>query len=188
MMIRKAGLAAAFTAAVFTPFLLADDREEAAVALYAIGQSGVTVLTALDIVEQSVTGIVYEYELDDKDDQLFHEFEVADFDAEKKYKVLVSVRDGSIADISDKKLKCGSLSCKDDDGQAARALAASGYSLRQALTQLELSPQELVEEVELEFERGVRYLKLEVIGPDGERDILIDIASGQIIPTLTHGS
>lgn len=186
-MVRTAGLAAAFTAAVFAPFLIADDMEETAVALYAIGKSGVTALKALDIVEQTITGVVFEYELEDADDQLFHEFEVADFDAQRKYKVLVSVSDGSVVDVSDKKLKCGSLSCKDKDGQAARALAASGYSLRQAISGLELAPQELLEEAELEFERGVRYLKLEVMGPDGERDILIDIASGQIIPTLTHG-
>ena len=62
-MIGKVGLAAALTAAVFTPFLIADDMEEAAVTLYAIGQSGVTALKALDTVEESVTGTVYEYEL-----------------------------------------------------------------------------------------------------------------------------
>jgi hypothetical protein len=31
----------------------------------------------------------------------------------------------------------------------------------------------------------VRYIKLEWVGPDGERDQLIDIDSGQTIPSLS---
>lgn len=182
----KTGLATAITAMVFTPILLADDLEEAAVALYAINQSGIDINRALETAEQAVPGVVYEYELDEHDERLVHEFEIADFAAQKKYKVRVAVSDGSVIQQSDKKMKCGKLVCKDDDGKAARALEASGYSLRQALTQLELPPQQLLLEAELEFERGVRYMKLEVVGPEGERDILVDIATGQIIPSLTH--
>ncbi|QIB64278.1 PepSY domain-containing protein [Kineobactrum salinum] len=186
MNLKKTGLAAVLAAAGFTPFLFADDLEEAAVALYAINKSGIDISRALDIAEQKIAGVVYEYELDEHDELLVHEFEIADFEAEKKYKIKIAVNDGSVVEQSDEKMKCGKLVCKDDDGKSARALQASEYSLRKALTQLELPPRQLLLEAELEFERGVRYMKLEVVGPDGERDILVDIATGQIIPSLSH--
>lgn len=186
MNLKKTGLAAIVVAAGFTPFLLADDMEEAAVALYAINKSGIDINRALAIAEQRIAGVVYEYELDEHDDLLVHEFKIADFEAAKKYKIKVAVSDGSVVEQSDEKMKCGKLVCKDDDGKSARALQASEYSLSKALSQLELSAQHLVLEAELEFERGVRYMKLEVVGPDGERDILVDIATGQIIPSLSH--
>ena len=68
---------------------------------------------------------------------------------------------------------------------AARALKESGYSLGKALADNPSTGQQLLEEAEVELKRGVRYIKLEWVGPDGERDQLIDIDSGQTIPSLS---
>lgn len=170
------------TGALLAAPLLAGDREEAAVALYAIERSGITATQALEMASKAVGGVAYEYELDDDDGALFHEIELMDLEQQIKYKVKIAVADGAISQKQEK-AECG-LVCKDDDVKAARALQEAGYSLGQAL---ERSPgdRELLEEMEVELKSGVRYIKLEFVGPEGERDLLIDIDSGQPIPSLT---
>ncbi|RLQ21733.1 hypothetical protein DWB85_10605 [Seongchinamella sediminis] len=175
-------LAAAIVAA---PLLATagNDLEEAAVALYAIDRSGVTVEKALTQVEATVGGIAYEYELEDEDGQLYHEIKVMDLEAGTRHKLRIAVADGAISEEKEKR-SCG-LVCRDDEVLAARALKDSGYSLRKGIADSKRGEQQLLEEAEVELERGVRYIKLEWVGPQGERDHLIDIDSSQAIPTLT---
>lgn len=171
------------TGALLTaPLFAGDDREEAAVALYAIERSGITISRALELAQQAVGGIAYEYELDDDDGALFHEIELMDLEQQIKYKVKVAVADGAVSQKQEQ-AECG-LVCKDDDVRAARALRDAGYSLGRALESA-AGDGELLEEAELELKNGVRYFKLEFVGPGGERDLLIDIDSGQPIPSLT---
>lgn len=159
------------------------DLEEAAVALFAINRSGITVENALAQAEAAVGGIAYEYELDDDDGQLYHEIKIMDLDAELRHKLRIAVADGSLSQESEKR-RC-KIVCRDDDVLAARALKESGYSLAKAIAGSKVGERQLLEEAEVELERGVRYFKLEWVGPQGERDHLIDIDSGQTIPTLT---
>jgi uncharacterized membrane protein YkoI len=173
------------TAIVAVPLLAiaGSDLEEAAVALYAIERSGVTVEKALTQAEAAVQGIVYDYELEDDDGQLYHEIKIMDLDAETRHKLRIAVADGALEQEKEQR-RC-SMVCRDDEVLAARALKESGYSLRKAITDSKGAGQQLLEEAEVELERGVRYFKLEWVGPQGERDHLIDIDSGQTIPTLT---
>lgn len=181
----KLGMTSLLAGAVLVgPVLAGNDREEAAVALYAISQSGVTATRALELAKQAVTGVVYEYELEDDDGELFHEIELINLETETKYKVKVAVRDGGLTQKSEQ-YSC-SLVCRDDDVKAVRALTEAGFTLEAALAKAALGPEQLLEEAELEVERGVRYFKLETVGPDGERDLLIDIDKGQAIPSLTR--
>lgn len=161
-----------------------DDREEAALALYAMNQSGITVLKALDIAEQAADGIVHEYELDEDDGALYHEFKLVDLQGSTKIKLRVAVRDGAVTRRG-KAYSCA-LSCNDDDVQAAKVLSETGFNLRHALEQFGQAPNVLLDEAKVELRHGVRYLKLETVGPEGERDRLVDIDTGQLIPSLTR--
>ncbi|HAN69591.1 MAG TPA: hypothetical protein DD808_15680 [Halieaceae bacterium] len=170
-------------AAVAAPLLAGSDHEEVAVALYAIGRTGITVEKALAQAESAVPGIAYEYELEDDDDQLYHEFKIMDLANETRHKLRIAVKDGALEKEQEAR-NCGVV-CRDDDVLAARALKESGYSLGKALADNPSTGQQLLEEAEVELKRGVRYIKLEWVGPDGERDQLIDIDSGQTIPSLS---
>ncbi len=175
------GICSLAAAVVATPLLAgSSDVEEAAVALFAIDRSGITVEKALDQAEAAVDGIAYEYELDDDDGQLYHEFKIMDLETQTRHKLRIAVADGVLGSKQEKR-SCGVV-CRDDDVLAARALKESGYSLRKAITGSSAGQQQLLEEAEVELERGVRYIKLEWVGPNGERDQLIDIDSGQVIP------
>lgn len=170
-------------ALLIAPVLAGDDAEEANLALYAIERSGMTVSKALEVAEQSVQAVPYEYELEEDDGELFHEFKLMDLDNNTRHELRIAVRDGSVS-RQQEAVSC-SVVCKDDDVKAARALSESGYSMRRAIGDAAGGERELLEEAEVEMEQGVRYFKLEFIGPDGERDLLIDIDTGQPIPSLT---
>lgn len=176
-------VAAIAAVAVAAPLLAGSDREEAAVALYAIQRSGITLDKALSIAGQAVEGVVYEYELEDDDNQLYHEIKVMDLDSETRHKLRIAVQDGAVT--REEESRSCALVCRDDEVRAARALKETGYSLARALEHSHPGENHLLEEAEVELERGVRYFKLEWVGPDGERDVLIDIDSGQLIPSLT---
>ncbi len=178
------GIATLTAAVAAAPLLAGSDREEAAVALYAIERSGLTVSKALDQAQKAVSGLAYEYELEDEDGQLYHEIKIMNFDTETRHKLRISVSDGTLTDEQEKR-SCGVV-CRDDEVLAARALKESGYSLSQALADGAPGSRQLLEEAEVELERGVRYIKLEWVGADGKRDTLIDIDSGQVIPSLTN--
>lgn len=177
------GTVGLLTGALLAAPLLAGDREEAAVALYAIERSGITAARALELAEQAVGGTAYEYELDDDDGALYHEVDLMDLERQVKHELKIAVSDGAIT-REEEKVDCG-LVCKDDDVRAAQALQDAGYSLRQAVESHAGGDKELLEEIEVELKSGVRYIKLESIGPGGEKDLLIDIDSGQPIPSLT---
>lgn len=176
------GICTLAAAVVATPLLAGSDLEEAAVALFAIGRSGVTVDKALAQAEAAVPGIAYEYELEDDDGALFHEIKIMDLANETRHKIRIAVAGGALED--EQETRSCSVVCRDDEVLAARALKESGYSLRKALADNAPAEQQLLEEAEVELKRGVRYIKLEWVGPDGERDQLIDIDSGQTIPAL----
>ncbi|WP_157976706.1 PepSY domain-containing protein [Parahaliea mediterranea] len=177
------GIGALAAAIVAAPLLAGSDPEEAAVALYAIERSGVTLDKALAQAEQAVPGIAYEYELEDDDGQLFHEIKVMDLEGEVRHKLRIAVADGSLSQKQEPR-SCAVV-CRDDEVLAARALQDAGYSLRRAIAEGGAGTKQLLEEAEVELERGVRYFKLEWVGPEGERDQLIDIDNGQTIPSLT---
>lgn len=172
------------SAALIAPVFADNDREEAAVAMHVINQSGFTAVRALDAAQQAVTGVAYEYELEDEKGELFHEINLINLDTKTNYKVKVSARDGTLT-RKETQYSCV-WGCDDDDVKAAQALTESGFTLTQAIEEAALGANELLVEAEVEMELGVRYIKLETLGPQGERDRLIDIDNGQLIPALTR--
>lgn len=172
------------SAALAAPVFADMDREEAAVAKHVIEQSGFTAIHALEAAQQAVKGVAYEYELDDDKDELVHEIKLINLDNKSSYKVKVSAHDGALTQ-KEEKYSCLVL-CDDDDIEEAQALSESGITLSDAIDKAALGADELLLEAEVEMELGVRYIKLETLGPEGEKDRLIDMDSGQTIPTLTR--
>jgi len=174
------------SAALAAPVLADIDREEAAISLHLMKQSGVTATHALQAAQQAVTAVAYEYELEEAKGELFHEIKLINLDTKTSYKVKVSARDGRLTQ-KEEQYSC-SILCDDDDVNEAQALTDSGLTLSAAIASAGLAANELLTEAELEMELGVRYIKLETMGPEGEKDRLIDIENGQLIPTLTRAN
>lgn len=172
------------SATLAAPVFADMDREEAAISLHVMSQSGITAVSALQAAQQAVPGVAYEYELEDNKGELFHEIKLINLDTKTSYKVKVSARDGALTH-KEQQYSCLML-CDDDDVKEAQALSESGLTLSDAIGKAGLAANELLTEAEVDMELGVRYIKLETMGPDGEKDRLIDLDSGQLIPTLTR--
>jgi uncharacterized membrane protein YkoI len=162
-----------------------DDTEEHDLARYAIAQSGMTTVKALELVESTVDGIIYEYELEEKRDHLVHEFDVVDLKNERKIKVTVDVASGALK-TREEGYDFGWFFTDDEDVTAAQALESADFSIKEALALLTLGSDHLVLDIDLEESQGIRYFEIETAGPEGEREWLVDLTSKQLIPTLSR--
>jgi uncharacterized membrane protein YkoI len=165
--------------------LAGNDQEELDLGLYAIGQSGLSVSKALAQVEAEVPGIVYEYELDEGEDGLVHEFDVVDLKRERKIKASVNIETGELT-VEEERYDFGWFVKDDEDAVTALALQDAQFSLGEAIAVQPLMDGQLLLEIELEEKQGLRYFEFEALAADGEIEWLIDIQGKQIIPTLTR--
>ncbi|WP_101757912.1 PepSY domain-containing protein [Oceanicoccus sp. KOV_DT_Chl] len=163
-----------------------DDHEEAALARFAIEQSGIDAQAAIAKVSKDYPGLIYQYELDDEDDRLVHEVKVINLDDKRKYKVKIDVKTGEV--VSEEKKIVWSWFKEDEDITMAKYLQASNFTLIAALELLEKSgmveASALLQEAELENNQGVYYFELETYGAGGEKKWFIDIDSQRMIPVL----
>jgi uncharacterized membrane protein YkoI len=165
--------------------LAGNDQEELDLGLYAIGQSGLSVSKALAQVEAEVPGIVYEYELDEGEDGLVHEFDLVDLKRERKIKASVNIETGELT-VEEERYDFGWFVKDDEDAVTALALQEAQFSLGEAIAVQPLMDGQLLLEIELEEKQGLRYFEFEALAADGEIEWLIDIQGKQIIPTLTR--
>lgn len=163
-----------------------DDHEEAALARFAIDQSGIDAKTAIAKVSKNYPGLIYQYELDDEDDRLVHEVKVVNLDDKRKYKVKIDVKTGEV--VSEEKKIVWSWFKEDEDISMAKHLQASTFSLTMAIVFLEKSGMvdvdALLQKAELEYNQGIYYFELETYGADGEEKWFVDIDSHKMIPVL----
>lgn len=161
-----------------------DDQEEAALARFAIEQSGITAQLALARIDKNYPGIIYKYELDVDDGRLVHEVKVLNLEEERKYKIKIDVKTGEV--VSEQNKLVWSWFSEDEDIKAAKYLQKSAFTLAAALIVLKkasiIDEGELFYDAELEVDQGMYYFELKTYGPDGEKKWLIDIDSQQMIP------
>lgn len=104
-----------------------DDREEAALARFAIAQSGITATIAIAKVSEQYPGVIYSYELDEEDDRLVHEIKLMDIEEKRKYKIKMDVKTGNI--VSEKNKMVWSWFSTDETLKAVSQLKASGFTM-----------------------------------------------------------
>lgn len=163
-----------------------DDSEDAALARFAIAQSGIDAQAAMAKVSKSYPGLIYQYALDDEDGRLIHEVKVINLDKKRKYNVKIDVKTGEV--VSKKKKIVWSWFKENKDLTTAKYLQASTFSVAKALALLEAlgltDTQTLLQEVELENNQGIYYFELQAYDADGEQKWFIDIDSKKMIPVL----
>lgn len=163
-----------------------NDYEEAAIARFAIEQSGNNVQTAFAKASKDYPGLIYQYELDDDDDRLVHEIKVINLDDKRKYKIKIDVKTGEV--VSEENKIVWSWFKEDEDITMAKHLQASTFSLVAALALLENSGMvkvdALLQHAELEHSQGIYYFEMKTYDAEGEKKWFIDIDSKKMIPVL----
>lgn len=158
------------------------DKEELALTKSIISQSGITAQHSIKQVQQDYNGIIYSYELDDEDGIYYHEIKLIDIAADKKIKLTISIKDGSI--VNEEKSRLFSWFSEDDRIVTAKKLAKMDYSMLNAIDAINIGQSSLLTEIEVEDKQGILFFELETIGVEGKKDWLVDINTNQIIPVF----
>lgn len=154
--------------------------KEMALAMESIKRSGVTASQSIILVQNKFNGVVYDYELDEKDERVVHQIKLIDLDDDIKRKITLSAEDGSV--IKEEWERLYSWLIEEDNVKAAKKLLANDYSMLQAITLIGIADDSLLVDVELEDKQGIVYFEIETYGPEGELEVLVDSKSKTIIP------
>jgi len=164
------------------------DDASLAIAKATIAKSGVSAQVSIKKVQQLYSGIVYQYELDEEDDQYFHEVKLIDVNADEKIKVILSITDGKV--LAEERSRLFSwfswLPWVSKNKNIARVnqLAAAKNSLLSAINSVELAQDAILVDVELEQKQGVLFFEIESFSPAGEKEWLIEANSNTLIPVF----
>lgn len=158
------------------------DKSEIKSIIGIVGNSGITASQAITQVQSNYQGTVYDYELEDEDGMLFHEFKLIDVEEDVKRKIIISVHDGKV--VSEESESLYSWFREDDDVTAVKKLSQNQYSILEAIEQIGLLSDDLLLDVELEDKQGVVYFEIEFFKSeeDEERELLVDSKTKSIIP------
>ncbi|MBL4630439.1 MAG: hypothetical protein JKY14_04535 [Paraglaciecola sp.] len=158
------------------------DKEELTVIKSIIAESGMTAQHVIEKVQQDYAGVIYSYELDDKDDIYYHEIKLIDIEADKKIKLLISLHNGKV--VKEQRSRLFSWFVDDEHIVTAKKLATMKYSMLDAIEAIGLKKNSLLQEIEVEDKQGVLFFELETVGAQGEKDWLVDINNNQLIPVF----
>ncbi|MBV1909190.1 MAG: hypothetical protein KUG78_07690 [Kangiellaceae bacterium] len=164
------------------------DESLIAVAQKAIDESGFTAQQSIKKVQQLYPGVVYQYELDDDDDEYFHEVKLIDTDADEKIKITLSIEDGEV--LSEQRDSLFSWFSwlpwvsKNKNIARVKQLLDSENSLLSAINSIQLEQNSILLDVELEQKQGVLFFEIDSFGIDGEKEWLIDANSNTLIPVF----
>lgn len=175
-------LAALLTVSTIPVSWAGSDKEELALTKSIIEKSGITAQHSIKQVQQDYNGIIYSYELDDEDGIYYHEIKLIDIAADKKIKLTISIKDGSV--VNEEKSRLFSWFAEDDRIVTAKKLAQMDYSMLNAIDAINLAQSSLLTEIEVEDKQGILFFELETIGVEGKKDWLVDINTNQIIPVF----
>jgi uncharacterized membrane protein YkoI len=158
------------------------DEHELALVKSIIETSGITAQQSIQKVQQDYKGVIYSYELDDKDDVYYHEIKLIDIKGDQKIKLYISIQSGAV--VIEEKSRLFSWFSEDKRIVTARKLATLEYSILDAINVIGIDHNSLLSEVELEDKQGVLFFELETIGANGEKKWLVDAHNNQIIPVF----
>ncbi len=172
-------------ALLLSPGAFAGDNHEDAAIIQLIAQKAqFAPEQALAKVTKDYPGVVYEYELDDEDNQIVYEFKLMDLTDNKKYKVKLSAINGAL--VSE---KTSSISTWFQDKQDIRAMEqakSNNFSLLDAVKLVKEKEEGFLVKAELENEKGINIYKLEFATPNGTRKWLIDVDNQDIVPVYRN--
>lgn len=168
--------------ALVQPAFAGVDEDEVPFARLVMEKSGVTASVAIETALGKYPGIVYEYELEEDDDRFVHEIEVADLESKRTHKIAIDAQSGEIVEV--KSSRASSWFNESDDVKAARVINEHRLPLLGALEKATSGKNDFLTEIEFEHKQGINFFKIELVDSNGEKDVLVDIESQDIIPSF----
>lgn len=160
--------------------------EDHVLAAFALKNATFTQQQAIEKVSANYTGQITEFELDDHNNQAVYEIEIINLKKDEKYKVKLSLINGTI--LKEKKSSLSSLLGRmrldNDELLALQQLQASDFNLQQTIKELTTKQNGQLIEFELENEKGITFYKMKLVNEQGIQRILVDIKSGDMIPVV----
>lgn len=158
------------------------DEDEAALARMIITTSGITARVAIDRALAEYPGVVYEYELEEDDDRFVHEVEIANLENNRTHKIKIDAESGETVSVESS--RASSWFNGNDDVKAAHAISKSTLSLIGAVEKTAVGEDDILLEVEFKQKQGISFFKVEYMGDLGEKEILVDVETRDIIPNF----
>ena len=149
--------------------------QDAATPDTSVKAEAVAMTRAIEAARGQIDGGVLEAEIETEDGALIYEIDMVK--GSDVYEVTVDAQSGEVISQSEEQLTgfLSGLFQKDE----LRAAGQSGDSLMQALTELEATDGTRIEELSLEEEDGRIVYEIELTDASGERELLIDAATGE---------
>jgi len=184
--VTKLFAAVALSASVVTVVTADPDFGELDVARSLIQGSGIDFQEASKRIAASYPGQILEYELEEEDDRLVHEFELVNIENKTKYKIEIDALNGEVKEEKEE-LK-SSLFKKDKDLKLAKRITPTTLTLDEAVAiveqQLPEGSMAVLADVELEYDHGLLYFEVDTEDENGETEWLVDATTKMLIPTF----
>lgn len=173
------------TAMAFTSISAFAGSDDAITTL-ALQRANFTLEQAIEKVSTDYSKHITEFEIDDHKNQATYEFEAINLEKKEKYKVQLSLEDGSILKEKNKSTDRFMNRLDDDKLLAFNDLQTSNFDLLATIKLLKEKYNASVYEFELENEKGITFYKFKLMGEEGKKRVLVDIKTGNIIPVMKH--
>ena len=153
---------------------------------FALKNATFTQQQALEKVSANYVGQITEFELDDHNNQAVYEIEIINLKEDEKYKVKLSLINGTILKEERSSLSnlLGTTRLDSDELYALQQLQASDFNLQQTIKHLTDKQNGQLIEFELENEKGITFYKMKLVTEQGTQRILVDVKSGDMIPVI----
>ena len=155
-------------------------HDDMIVAQQVIKTSGITADKAIDIAKKAYSGTVYQFGIDDDNNQLIYSVDLADAAKGEIYEVEVDASNGNIIKESIKRNPNSRKSTK--VFAAVEAIQKAGFTVKDAIAKVNPNNDLLVDEVDYDDKLGVSYFEVEAFGASGKQKFLVDINQKSVIP------
>lgn len=151
----------------------------------AIRSAAVSLAQAAADLERKYNAVAVEVEVDSWHGSLVYDVKLFDQNETRRIQVKLDMNTAEV--LEEKTDRAASLlNGNDETRPAVEAVVKSGFGIVQAIALAERQVDGIVYEAELEQEKGVTFIKVELQGPGGRRKIVVDVHRQSIIPVLRH--
>lgn len=170
----------------FTSLSVFADNDDA-LATLAVQRANFSLEQAVAKVSSDYAAQIVELEIDEHKMQAVYEIEAYNIDKQEKYKVELSLEDGSVLKEKKKSIKLLGMNRLDDDEQfALQELQKSEFKLAETIVLLQKKYSADIFEFELENKKGITFYKFKLMGEQGSQKAIVDVQTGKIIPMIKH--
>lgn len=162
---------------------LADPHEDDAVAQLIANRSQQGPKQALEIATVNYSGVITDFELDDKNDRIVYKITLVNLDKNSK---TILFYDAETFDLVEEQADTLIGWFKDEDDQAQiqalEEIQSNGFSMIQALEIVQEKHPGFLVEAALESKKGIHFFEIKLASPEDKQKWLVDVSSRDLIP------